>query len=78
MTYRQQKNKGADKFDIHRAVHRNIIPIVKQTRCTNVSNLFYFRMTPYMFWGSLSVHHQELRLYIQQQVFVKQILLSAC
>jgi len=25
-------------------VHRNIISIVKLTRCTNVSNLFYFGM----------------------------------
>ena len=31
------------------AVHRNIMCIVKQTRCTNVSNLFYFGMTLYMF-----------------------------
>jgi len=29
-------------FDIHRAVHHNIIPIVKPTRCTSVSNLFNF------------------------------------
>ena len=36
-------------FDIHKAVHRNIISIVKPTRCTNVSNLFYFGMTLYMF-----------------------------
>ena len=36
-------------FDVHRAMHRNIISIVKPTRCTNVSNLFYFGMTPYMF-----------------------------
>ena len=32
-------------FDVHRAVHRNIISIVKPTRCTNVSNLFYFGIT---------------------------------
>ena len=32
-------------FDVHRAIHRNIISIVKPTRCTNVSNLFYFGMT---------------------------------
>ena len=36
-------------FDVHRAVHRNIISIVKPNRCTNVSNLFYFGMTLYMF-----------------------------
>ena len=28
------------KFDVHRAVHLNIIPIVKPTRCTSVLNLF--------------------------------------
>jgi len=38
-----------EKFDIHRAVHCNIISIVKPTRCTNVSNLFYFGMTLYVF-----------------------------
>ena len=27
-------------FDVHRAVHRNIISIVNPTRCTSVSNLF--------------------------------------
>ena len=31
-----------ETIDIHRAVHRNIISIVKPTRCTNVSNLPYF------------------------------------
>jgi len=41
--------RSADKFDVHRAVHLNIIPIVKPTRYTNVSNLFYFGMTLYMF-----------------------------
>jgi len=29
-------------FDVHRAVHRNIISIIIPTRCTNVPNLFYF------------------------------------
>ena len=27
-------------FDVHRAVHHNIISIVKPTRCTNVSDYF--------------------------------------
>ena len=36
-------------FDLHRAVHRNIISIVKSFGCTNVSNLFYFGMTLHMF-----------------------------
>jgi len=35
-------------FDVHRAVHPNIISILKPTRCTSVSNLFYFGMTLYM------------------------------
>ena len=29
----------------------SLISIVKPTRCTSVSNLFYFRMTLYMFWA---------------------------
>jgi len=48
------------KFDIHRAVHHNIISIVKPTRCTNVSNLFYFAMTLHVSDG-LAVYHQEFR-----------------
>jgi hypothetical protein len=28
------------RFDVHRVVHRNIISIVKPTRCSSVSNLF--------------------------------------
>jgi len=39
-------------FDVHRAVNRNISAIVKPTRCTNVSNLFYFGLTLYIFWGT--------------------------
>jgi len=46
------------KFDFHRAAHRNIISIVKPTRCTNV--LFYFGMTVHVSDG-LSVHHQEFK-----------------
>jgi len=36
-------------FNVHWAVHRNIIYIVKPTTCTSVSSLFYFGMTLYMF-----------------------------
>ena len=36
-------------FDVHRAVHHNTDATVKPTRCTNVSNLFNFKMTLYMF-----------------------------
>jgi len=42
------------------AVRRNIISIVKPTRCTNVSNLFYFGMTVHVLDG-LSVRHQEFK-----------------
>jgi len=48
-------------FDAHSAVHRNIISIVKPTRCTNVSNLFYFGMTLHVSDG-LFVHHQEFKI----------------
>jgi len=65
------------EFDVHRAVHRNIISIVKQTRCTNVSNLFYFGMTFYMFRKVFPSIIRSSRLYIQQQAYVKQILLSS-
>ena len=34
------------------------VSIVKPTRCTNVSNLFYFGITLHVSDG-LSVHHQE-------------------
>jgi len=49
-----------DIFDVHTAVYRNIISIVKPTRCTNISNLFYFGMTLHVSDG-LSVHHQEFK-----------------
>jgi len=52
-------------FDNHRAVHRNIIYIVKPTRCTDVSNLFYFGMTLYMFRTVFPFIISSSRLYIQ-------------
>ena len=133
--FEQQLSKSTNmfiKFDVHRAVHRNIISIVKPTRYTNVSNLFYFGNNTLHVSDGLSVHHQQFktvhtatdicqtdtavclvvgtrwngvqyctysnrhmsnryccllasgyemerssRLYIQQQTYVKQILLSA-
>jgi len=51
---------------------------VKATRCTNVSNLFYFEMTLYMFRTVFPSIIRSSRLYIQQQAYVKQLLLSAC
>jgi len=65
-------------FDVHRAAHHNIISITKPTRCTNVSNLFYFGMTLYMFRTVFPSIISSSRLYIQQQAYVKQLLLSAC
>ena len=55
-----------DSFDVHRAAHRNIISIVKPTRCTSVSNLFYFGMTFYMFRTVFPSIIRSSRLYIQQ------------
>ena len=54
------------KFDVHRAVNRNIISIAKPTRCTNVSILFYFGMTFYMFRTVFPSIIRSSRLYIQQ------------
>jgi hypothetical protein len=49
---------------INRKKYYNCISIVKPTRCTNVSNLFYF----ILFWSNtlhvsegFSVHHQEFK-----------------
>jgi len=50
-------------FKVHRAMCHNIISIVKPTRCTSVSNLFYFVMTLYMFWTSFPSVIRSLRLY---------------
>jgi len=55
-----------------------VISIVKPTRCTKLSNLFYFGMTLYVFRTVFSSITRSSRLYIEQQAFVKQILLSAC
>ena len=60
------KTREAIFFDVHRAVHRNIISVVKPTRCTNVSNLFYFGMTLYMFRTVFPSIIRSSRLYIQQ------------
>ena len=42
------------------------------------SNLFYFGVTLYMFRTIFPSIIRSSRLYVQQQAFVKQILLSAC
>jgi len=54
------------------------ISIVKPTRYTNVSNLFYFGMTLYMFRTVFPSIIRSSRQYIQQQAYVQQMLLSAC
>jgi len=46
----------------------------KTNQMHNISNLFYFGTTLYMFWMvSLSII-RSLRLYIQHQVYVTQVL----
>ena len=52
-----------------------VISVVKPTRCTNVSNLFYFGMTLYTFQTVFLSIIRSSRLYVQQQAYVKQILL---
>ena len=51
------------------------IPTVKPTRRTNVSNLFYFGMTLYMFRTVFPSIIISSRLYIQQYLFDKCLLL---
>jgi hypothetical protein len=63
------------KFDVQRAMHHNI-PVVKPTRCTTVSNSFYFGMTLCMFRTVFPSIVRSSRLYIQQQAYVKQTALS--
>ena len=69
----QQGNVG--RFGVHRAVHRNIISTVKSTRCTNITNLFYFWNGTLHVSDGLSVHHQQFKTVYTS---VKQILLFAC
>jgi len=47
-------------FDVHRAVHRNIISIVNPTRCTNYQFYFILEWHSTCFGRSL-VHHQEFK-----------------
>ena len=68
---------GSVKCAVHRAVHRNVMSTVKPTRCSNVSNLFYFGMALYMFRTVFPSIIRSSRLYVHQKAYVKQILLSA-
>jgi hypothetical protein len=54
------------------------ISIVKPTRHTIFSNLFYFLVALYMFRTVFPSIIRSLRLYVQQQIYVKQILLFPC
>ena len=74
-TTHQIYRKQAYESDVHRAVHRNIISIVKPT---NVSNLLYFGMALHMFRTVFPSFIRSSRLYIQQQAYVKMILLLPC
>ena len=70
-----------DNFDIQRTVHRSKFLVIKPTRCTNFSNLFWNETL--QVWESSSVHHQEyifflmltipkcLHTYINYDVLVK-------
>ena len=55
----REEKKRVWKFDVHRAVHRHSISILKPTGCNNVSILFWSD-TLYVS-DSLSVHHQEFK-----------------
>jgi len=46
-------------------LYSTVISIVKPTRCTGVSNLFYFEMTLYMFRMVFTSIIRSSRLYIQ-------------
>ena len=65
------------KNKVHITLADNIISIVKPTRCTNVSNLFYFGMTFYMFRTVFPSIIGSSRLYIQQQTDTADCLLAS-
>ena len=46
----------------------------KTNQIHNISNLFYFGKTPYMFQTVPPIIIRSLRLYIQRQVYVIQVL----
>jgi len=68
-------NKYNSLFKYEKTVY---ISIAKPTRCTSFSNLFYFVVALYTFWTVFLSIIRSLRLYIQHQVYVKQILLTVC
>ena len=54
-------------FDVRRTVNCNFISIVKSTRCTNVSNLFYFGMTLLLASRQQYLFDKCLSLYVQSR-----------
>ena len=53
--------------------YKFLVSIVKATRRTKVSSLFYFGMIFYMFRTDFPSIIRSSRMYIQQQAFVKQL-----
>ena len=71
--------RNENKITVSPAIYRktcNVLGLVFMTfRCTNVSNLFYFGMTLYMFRTVFPTIIGSSRLYILQQAYVKQVML---
>ena len=61
-------------FDVSRNVHRDIYIYSKTNQMHNISNSFYFGTTLYMFRTVSPSIIRSLRLYIQHQVYVVQVL----
>jgi hypothetical protein len=64
-------------MDLFKHLH-HFFSVVKPTRCTSFSNLFYFVVALYMFRAVFPSIIRSLRLYIQHQAYVIEILLTAC
>jgi len=58
-------------FDVHVTVHHDKFLIIKQTRCTNFSNLFWKETLHVL--DSSSVHHQEFFTVHTAIVYVIQV-----
>ena len=63
---------GIRSWTVQSVVSRYTDWATRPTRCTKVSNLFYFRTTLYMFRTVFPFIIRSSRLYIQQQAYVKQ------
>jgi len=57
--------------DVHVTVHRDTFLIIKPTRCTNFSNLFWIEILRVL--DSSSVHHQEFFTEHTAMVYVIQV-----